>query len=75
MRSPIVLIGIFILTAVLGPVVVVAGLLGIEEKPGGVYQWCIHTWCRAILRISGVKVVVHGAEKLSATRGVVYIAN
>ena len=75
MRSPIVLIGIFLLTAVLGPVVVVAGLLGIEEKPGGVYQWCIHTWCRAILRISGVKVVVHGGEKLSATRGVVYIAN
>jgi 1-acyl-sn-glycerol-3-phosphate acyltransferase len=75
MRSPIVLLGIFILTAVLGPVVVVAGLLGIEEKPGGVYQWCIHAWCRAILRISGVKVVVHGAEKLSATRGVVYIAN
>lgn len=75
MRSPLVLLGIFILTAVLGPVVVVAGLLGVEEKPRGVYQWCLHTWCRAILRISGVKLVVHGAEKLSATRGVVYIAN
>lgn len=75
MRSPIVLLAIFILTAVLGPVVVIAGFLGVEEKPGGIYQWCIRTWCRAILKVSGVKLVVTGAEKLSATRGVVYIAN
>ena len=75
MRSPLVLLGIVILTAVLGPIVVMAGLLGVAEKPGGVYQWCIHAWCRAILRISGVTLTVHGAEKLSATRGVVYIAN
>ena len=75
MRSPLVLLGIFILTAVLGPVVVIAGLFGVEEKPDGVYQRCIHLWCRAILRISGVRLVVHGGEQLSATRGVVYIAN
>ena len=75
MRSALVLLGIFVLTAVLGPIVVLAGLLGVEEKPSGVYQWCLHTWCRAILKISGVKLVVSGAETLSATRGVVYIAN
>ena len=75
MRSPLVLLSIFVLTLVLGPVVVIAGMLGIEEKPGGVYQWCIRNWCRAILWVSGVKLVVEGAEKLSATRGVVYIAN
>lgn len=75
MRSPLVLLAIFILTAVLGPVVVIAGLLGVEEKPGGVYQWCIRMWNRAILWVSGVKLVVHGAERLSATHGVVYIAN
>ena len=75
MRSALVLLGIFVLTTVLGPIVVLAGLLGVEEKPNGVYQWCLHTWCRAILKISGVKLVVSGAETLSATRGVVYIAN
>lgn len=75
MRSPLVLLSIFVLTLVLGPVVVIAGMLGIEEKPGGVYQWCIQHWCRAILWVSGVKLVVEGADKLSATRGVVYIAN
>ena len=75
MRSPVVLLALFVLTAVLGPVVVIAGLLGVEEKPDGIYQWCLHTWCRAILKISGVKLVVTGAEKLSSTHGVVHIAN
>jgi 1-acyl-sn-glycerol-3-phosphate acyltransferase len=75
MRSPIVLLGIFVLTAVLGPVVVMAGLLGVKEKPNGIYQRCMHAWCRGILWISGVKLVVHGGERLSDRDGQVYIAN
>lgn len=75
MRSPFVLLGIVILTILLGPVVVVAGLLGVREKPDGIYQWCMHAWCRAINWLSGVKLVVHGGERLSRTRGQVYIAN
>ena len=75
MRAPLVLLGIAILTAVLGPIVVIAGILGIKEKPGGIYQWCMHAWCRGILRISGVKLVLHNPERMSATDGHVYIAN
>jgi len=75
MRAPFVLIGILILTGVLAPVVLVAGMLGIEERPGGIYQRCMHAWCRGILKISGVKVVVHNPERMSEQRGHVYIAN
>ncbi len=75
MRTPFVLLGILVLTALLGPVVVLAGMLGIEEKPRGIYQKIIHGWCRAILRIAGVKVQVHNPERLSETDGHVYIAN
>jgi 1-acyl-sn-glycerol-3-phosphate acyltransferase len=75
MRTPLVLVGTLILTAILGPVVLIAGMLGVEEKPRGIYQRCMHAWCRAILRISGVKVEVHGGERLSETEGHVYIAN
>lgn len=75
MRTPLVLLGILVLTAVLAPVVVVAGMLGIEEKPNGIYQRMMHTWCRAILRITGVKVVLHNPERMSASEGHVYIAN
>jgi 1-acyl-sn-glycerol-3-phosphate acyltransferase len=75
MRTPFVFLGIVLLTMILGPIVVVAGLLGIEEKPRGVYQWCMHSWCRAISWMAGVKLIVHGAEHLSETKGQVYIAN
>jgi len=75
MRTPFVLLGIVILTAILGPVVLVAGMLGVEEKPGGIYQRCMHAWCRSILRISGVSVQVHNAERMSEHEGRVYIAN
>ena len=75
MRTPLALLGTFVLTATLGPVVVIAGMLGIEEKPGGIYQRCMHAWCRGIMRISGVKLVVHNPERMSETDGRVYISN
>jgi 1-acyl-sn-glycerol-3-phosphate acyltransferase len=75
MRTPIVLLGIVVLTALLGPIVVVAAMLGLEDKPGSILQWCMHTWCRAILRIAGVDIVLHNAERMSETEGHVYMAN
>ena len=79
MRAPLAILGIAILTAVLGPIVVIAGLLGVREKAGGIYQWCMHAWCRGILRVSGVKLVVHNAERMSDADGQggghVFIAN
>jgi 1-acyl-sn-glycerol-3-phosphate acyltransferase len=75
MRTPFVLLGIVILTVIYGPVVVVAAMLGVKEKPGGIYQRCMHAWCRGICRISGVKLVVHNPERMSEREGHVYIAN
>jgi 1-acyl-sn-glycerol-3-phosphate acyltransferase len=75
MRTPFVLVGLIILTAILGSVVVVAAMLGIEEKPGGIYQKCMHAWCGSILRLSGVKLELHNPERMSATEGHVYISN
>ena len=75
MRTAFAFVGALVLTGVLGTVVIVAGLLGVEEKPRGIYQWCMQTWCRNILRASGVKLVVHDLERMSETEGHVYIAN
>ena len=75
MRTPFIFLGIIILTALLGPVVLVAGMFGVKEKPNGIYQRCMHAWCRAIIRISGVKLVVHNPERMSPNQGHVYISN
>ena len=75
MRTPFVLLGIVLITMLYGPIVLIAGMLGIKEKPGGIYQWCMHAWNRAIIRMSGVKLVVHNPERMSQREGHVYIAN
>ncbi|HMC56118.1 MAG TPA: lysophospholipid acyltransferase family protein [Gemmatimonadaceae bacterium] len=75
MRTPFILFGLLVLTAVLGSIIVIAAMLGIEEKPGGIYQKCMHAWCRAILRMSGVKLQLHHAERMSETEGHVYMSN
>ena len=75
MRTPFVLLVTLVLTAILGPVVLIAAMLGIEEKPRGIYQRCMHAWCRAILKVSGVRLELHNPERMSATDGHVYIAN
>ena len=75
MRTPFVLLGILILTAILGPIVLVAGMFGVEEKPRGIYQKCMHAWCRSILRVAGVSLEVHDGERMSEHEGNVYIAN
>ena len=76
MRTPIALLGIAVFTLTLGPVVMIAGLFGIEEEADGVYQRCMHMWCRNILRWSGVKLVVHNPERMSSAHdGSVYMIN
>lgn len=75
MRTLFVFVGTAVLTGVLGAIVLVAGMLGVEEKADGIYQKCMHAWCRGILRISGVKLVVHDPERMSATAGHVYMTN
>lgn len=75
MRAPIAFVGIAILTAILGAIVLVAAAFRVKDKPHGIYQKCMHAWCRGILKVSGVKLVIHNAEHMSADRGHVYIAN
>src|SRR6185503_213876 len=75
MRTPLALIGALVLTATLGPIVLIATMLGVQERPRGIYQWCMHNWCRGIARISGMRLHVHNPERMSDREGNVYIAN
>jgi len=75
MRAPIVLLTIFVCTAIYGPLVLIAAMFGVEEKANGLYQHAMHAWCRAILKVSGVQLEVHNRERMSETEGHVYIAN
>lgn len=75
MRTPFAILWITLLTAVYVGIVLVAGVFGVKDGPNSIYQRCMHAWCRQILRVSGVKLVLHDPERMSATEGQVFIAN
>jgi len=75
MRTIYTLIVLGLATAVLGPVVLVAGLFRVRDRAGGIYQQCMHLWASLGCRAAGVRIVVHDPSRMSPDHGVVYIAN
>jgi 1-acyl-sn-glycerol-3-phosphate acyltransferase len=56
----------------LGPVI--AGLLGVKHRPGGVYDWGASDWGRSLLRAAGTPVHAEGLERIPEGP-VVYASN
>ncbi len=75
MRTLFTLVVVTVATCTLGPVVLVAGLLRVREKPGGIYQACMHLWARLALWAAGARVVVHDEHGYSRIPGAVYASN
>ncbi|MDQ3997328.1 MAG: 1-acyl-sn-glycerol-3-phosphate acyltransferase [Gemmatimonadota bacterium] len=73
MHSIAALATLLVMTLLLAPTVVVAAMLGIKEKPGGIYERCMRLWARSMSRAAGVRVVVHGEEHVR--NGAIYIQN
>jgi len=64
-----------VLTLILGTVLVVAALLRIPDRPGGVYGAIPRLWSRAILWAAGVRVRVHGLERLAGGGPFIFTSN
>jgi 1-acyl-sn-glycerol-3-phosphate acyltransferase len=57
----------------LGPII--AGLLGVKHRPGGVYDWGASDWGRSLLRAAGTPVHMEGMERIPRDGPVVYASN
>jgi 1-acyl-sn-glycerol-3-phosphate acyltransferase len=56
-------------------VALVAGLLRVRNRPGGVYDWSDNDWARDILSAAGTPVVAEGLEHIPRNQPVLYAAN
>ena len=54
---------------------IVAALLGVKHRTGGVYDWSTTDWSRDILRAAGTPVRVEGMERIPRDGPVVYASN
>jgi 1-acyl-sn-glycerol-3-phosphate acyltransferase len=63
MRLLLVFLAFVLATLVLGGIVLVAALIGVPDRPGGIYDWAPRTWTRILVKAAGVRVVVHDFER------------
>ncbi len=74
-RTVLALIAVAIATPVIGFSVIVAGLLGVEDKPGGVFDKAPRWWSAAVMWAAGVRVRVHGLENAGGGRPYIFASN
>ncbi len=75
MRTVLAALALVLVTPTLGAAVIVAGLLGVRDRPGGIFDWAPRTWCRAILRAAGVRVRLRNAERMRLDEPRIYVVN
>jgi 1-acyl-sn-glycerol-3-phosphate acyltransferase len=75
MRIVLVVLTLLVFTPLLGGLVLLAALLGVRDRPGGVYDWAPRAWTRLLVKAAGVRVVVHDAERAHTGEARLYAAN
>jgi 1-acyl-sn-glycerol-3-phosphate acyltransferase len=64
-----------VVTLVLGVIVIVAALLGVKDKPGGLFEKAPRWWSSAVLWAAGIRVRVHGMENAATGEPHIFASN
>src|SRR4026207_984534 len=75
MRTVFALTVMLLVTPVFAIVVIGAGVLGIPNRPNGIYDRAPRLWSRIALWAAGVRLVLHGEEQLREDRPRVFVSN
>ncbi len=75
MRTIFVALTVAVMTLILGPTVILAKLFRAPSGPNSIYARSVRLWARSIIKAAGVRVRVHGAERLNQPNGAVFAAN
>ncbi len=74
-RTAWFLLNLFVSTTFFGSISIVAGIIRVPNKPGGVYDWCARRWAQVLLWASGAELRVVGLENIPPNQPVVYVSN
>ena len=74
-RTIMLAITALLATFVLGLMVIIAGLFGVKDRPGSIYDKVPRWWSIAVLWAVGVKVRVHGMENASGDAPRIFASN
>lgn len=68
-------ITVVVSTLVLGSLVLLARLVGVRPKRGGLFYKAPRWWSRGLVKAAGIEIVVHNPERIAGNESQVYIAN
>lgn len=74
-RTALTILVAAVLTVVFAAIVIVAALLGVKDRPGGVYDRLPRIWSRAILWAAGARVTLEGTENLHGGGPFIFTSN
>lgn len=74
-RTALTILVAAVLTLVFATIVLIAALLGVRDRPGGVYDRLPRIWARAILWASGARVTLAGTEHLQGGGPFIFTSN
>lgn len=74
-RTAMLLLTAFVVTTVLGTTIIIAALLRVRDRPGGVYDKVPRWWSKSMLWAAGVKLRVHGWENAGSGDPRIFAAN
>ncbi|MFN2635709.1 MAG: lysophospholipid acyltransferase family protein [Gemmatimonadaceae bacterium] len=74
-RTILTIVTAVVATTVLGLTVIIAALLGIEDKPGGVYERIPRWWSATVLWAAGIKIRLHGLENAGGGEPRIFASN
>jgi 1-acyl-sn-glycerol-3-phosphate acyltransferase len=73
-RATLVLLNLLVMTPIFGGAVLLAALLRVRDRPGGVYDWAPRLWGKTHLWVGGVRIVEHGVEHKGGAQHI-FVAN
>lgn len=74
-RTITTILAALIFTTTMGLAAIIAGLLGVKDRPNGIYDFVPRRWSQLMLWAAGAEVRVHGAEKLVEGEPHIFVAN
>ena len=74
-RTILTILTAIVVTIFLGGAVIVAGLFGVEDKPGGIFDKVPRWWSAAVLWAAGINVRVHGWENVDKGNPHIFASN
>lgn len=74
-RTITTILAALVFTSTLGLAAITASLLGVKDKPKGIFDFVPRRWSQLMLWAAGARVTVHGAEKLVEGEPHIFVAN